>query len=466
MFFALLLTLFLLKTTPILASDNIFGLHLTQTSDINSAAPLINSTGGDWGWATIVIRVDQLDSNTWQNFFDICRRQHITPILRLATTIKTDGTWNRPQKPDINKLADFLNSLNWPQQKQHITLFNEINHASEWGGGVDIKNFTDISLYTAQKFKTLNPNFYILTTGLDLASPDNPPQYLSAPTVYRQIISHQPQYFDHIDALASHSYPNHGFVGRPSDTGRHSISGYQWELNFLRSLGIQKTLPVFITETGWPHRQGHANNDSFYTNTTASNFFKTALQIWAQDPRIQAVTPFIYNYPNPPFDHFSWLDSNENLYPDYQQIINLPKKPNSVQQVTDYQNVKIHLPFIIFSNKQYSGKIILKNTGQSIWGPNETQFCLDPQTTPNILLSPICTSSSTIEPQQTHTFDFQFQIVSSPNHSGKSFLSWQNLPPFEITPITTRATIYRPKTGLWQTIQSFFQKVSPYHTSQ
>ena len=113
MFFALLLTLFLLKTTPILASDNIFGLHLTQTSDINSAAPLINSAGGDWGWATIVIRVDQLDSNTWQNFFDICRRQHITPILRLATTIKTDGTWNRPQKPDINKLADFLNSLNW-----------------------------------------------------------------------------------------------------------------------------------------------------------------------------------------------------------------------------------------------------------------------------------------------------------------------------------------------------------------
>lgn len=134
MFFALLLTLFLLKTTPILASDNIFGLHLTQTSDINSAAPLINSTGGDWGWATIVIRVDQLDSNTWQNFFDICRRQHITPILRLATTIKADGTWNRPQQSDIDKLANFLNSLNWPQQKQHIILFNEINHASEWGG--------------------------------------------------------------------------------------------------------------------------------------------------------------------------------------------------------------------------------------------------------------------------------------------------------------------------------------------
>ena len=459
MFFALLLTLFLLKTTPILASDNIFGLHLTQTSDINSAAPLINSTGGDWGWVTIVIRTDQLNLNTWQNFFDICRRQHITPILRLATTIKKNGTWARPQESDIDKLANFLNSLNWPNQKQHIILFNEINHASEWGGEVDIKSFTDISLYAVQKFKTLNHDFYILSTGLDLASPDNPPQYLSAPTVYRQIISYQPQYFKHIDAISSHSYPNHGFVGRPTDVGRYSIRGFQWELNFLQSLGVQKTLPVFITETGWPHREGQTNNDSYYTSSTTSDFFKAAIQTWSQNPHVQAITPFIYNYPNPPFDHFSWLDSNENLYPSYKQIIDLPKKTNQPQQITSYKTVKIHLPFIIFPNKQYSGRITLKNTGQSIWGPNETQFCLNTQTTPNILLNPICTSTSSIEPQQEYTFNFNFKMISSLDHSGKSFLSWKNLPPFEITPITTNATIYRPKTGLWQKIQSFFRKI-------
>ena len=458
MFFALLLIIFLLKPAPILASENIFGLHLTQTSDIHLAAPLINSSGGDWGWATIVIRTDQLDKNTWQNFFDDCRRYHITPIIRLAT-IMQDNHWTIPQTSDINALANFLDSLNWPNQTQHIILFNEINHGSEWGGGVDIKQFADISLYTAQKFKSLNPNFYILSCGLDLAAPDNPPQHLSAPQVYRQIISHQPRYFDYIDALASHSYPNHGFVGRPGDSGRYSIRGYQWELNFLRSLGIHKTLPVFITETGWPHRQGVKPDNNFYTANTAAQFLKSALNTWSQDPRVQAITPFIYNYPHPPFDHFSWLNSQESLYPAYHQIIDLPKTTNQPKQTTRFKAAKIHLPFIIFSDKEYFGAITLQNTGQSIWGANEIQFCLTPQTTTNITLSAICTQNQLIEPGQSSTFNFKFTISSNSDHQGKSFLSWQNLPPFEITPITSKASIYRPKTGLKQKILSFLKKI-------
>ncbi|HQI13479.1 MAG TPA: hypothetical protein PLU48_02775, partial [Candidatus Woesebacteria bacterium] len=88
MFFLLLISLlFFYGRQPILASDfNSFGLHLTQPSDIDSAAKIINSNGGDWGYATIVIRTDQLDVNTWQGFFNQCRKLHIIPIIRLATT--------------------------------------------------------------------------------------------------------------------------------------------------------------------------------------------------------------------------------------------------------------------------------------------------------------------------------------------------------------------------------------------
>ena len=75
MFIFCLLILFFLNINPILASErNLFGLHLTQTADLISAKEIINSSGGDWGYVTIVIRTDQLDKNTWQDFFDNCRK--------------------------------------------------------------------------------------------------------------------------------------------------------------------------------------------------------------------------------------------------------------------------------------------------------------------------------------------------------------------------------------------------------
>ena len=81
-----------------------------------------------------------------------------------------------------------------------------------------------------------------------------------------------PNYFENIDGLSSHSYPNHGFIGTPKEIGQHSIRGYLWELNLLKKLGVQKELPVFITETGWPHREGIKSQNNFYTTKTTSQF--------------------------------------------------------------------------------------------------------------------------------------------------------------------------------------------------
>ena len=81
--------LLIAKSNPILASDrSIFGLHLSQTSDITSAKNIINSNGGDWGYITIVLRTDQFNRQMWQDFFDNCRLFHLTPIIRLATIME------------------------------------------------------------------------------------------------------------------------------------------------------------------------------------------------------------------------------------------------------------------------------------------------------------------------------------------------------------------------------------------
>jgi len=453
MFLICLLILFFGSINPILASErNLFGLHLTQSADLISAKEIINSSGGDWGYVTLVIRTDQLDINTWQDFFDNCRKYHLIPIIRLATTME-NNYWKIPTTTDIDLLASFLNSLNWPIVPKYIIPFNEINHAKEWGGEINIKNFVDIFLYTATKFKNYDSDFFILSSPLDLAAPEKLPQTKSAKNVYQEIYEYNPNYFNLIDGLASHSYPNHGFIGTPNDTGQNSIRGYDWELNYINKLGINKTYPVFITETGWPHREGVKKNNQYYSISTAVDFLIKAFEIWQEDEKVVAVTPFIYNYSQEPFDHFSWLDPEENLYPEYKKIIDLPKKQNHPHQITKFEILKINLPLIIFSQNEQNGSIELKNTGQSIWGENN--FCLSPKSSTNIKSTPICTDTTYITPGKISKIPFHFKINFNLE---KTYLSWDDTPQYEIRSLSPKPALYQPKDNPWTRFKSWLKE--------
>lgn len=452
MFLFCLLAIFFLNINPILASErNIFGLHLTQTGDLDSASKIINSNNGDWGYITTVIRLDQLDKNTWQNFFDDCRQKHLIPIVRLATIMENDY-WKVPTFSDIDHLASFLNSLNWPMVPKYIIPFNEVNHAKEWGGEINLKNFVDVFIYTSNKFKSFNSDFFILSSPLDLAASEKLPDTKSAKNFYQEVYAYKKEYFDLIDGLASHSYPNHGYVGTPSDTGQHSIRGYQWELDYLKNLGVNKTYPVFITETGWPHREGIRKDNQYYTLKTTVDFYLKALSVWENDTRVLAVTPFIFNYPQEPFDHFSWLDSSEKLYPEYQAIIDLPKKQNHPKQITKFDVQRINLPILIFGQNEQRASIELKNTGQSIWG--ETAFCLEAQPSSNIEASPLCTNDDYIYPGKIAKISFTYKIKS---YLEKSYLGWSDTPQYEIKALSSTSTIYHPKDSFWQRFKSWLR---------
>jgi hypothetical protein len=452
-FLIFILSFWLFFNKPILASDNIFGLHLTQPEDLSAAKDIINSNGGDWGWVTIVIPLNQLNHQTWQDFFDQCRQDHLIPIVRLATNADGDN-WKAPSISDIDNLASFLNSLNWPTQQQYIILFNEINHGQEWGGEVNVKNYVDMSIYASQKFKSLNPNFFVLGSALDLAAPEKMPNFKSAQNIYQEIYTYNPTYFDNIDGLASHSYPNHGFIGTPKDTGQHSIRGYIWELNFIKNLGVNKTFPVFITETGWPHREGFNSHNNFYTTTTTAKFLLDSYNIWSKDDRVKAVTPFIYNYSQLPFDHFSWLDKDQKMYPAYQCLVDQPKFQNQPEQTTKYEIYNSQVPFIIFTNNEYTGQISLKNTGQSIWG--ESNFCLKPIVNNYIEITEICTKyTDYVLPNQIKIFSFKFKIKDG--SSAKINLAWENLDnSIEISPFSDNSVVFHPKFNLIDQIKSFF----------
>ena len=434
--FGFLILSFLLSATAVQAQEEInkFGIHILEPNELAAAAKLVNSQGGDWGFVTIVIRDDDLDFKKWQDFFDQCRRLHLIPLVRLATHIE-NNSWRAPEEKEAKMWADFLDRLNWPVKKRYLILFNEPNHAKEWGGKVAPDQYGRIVNAFAKELKKKNENFFLLPAGLDLAA-NNSRETMDAFLFLKKAHQANPEIFNQLDGWASHSYPNHGFVGKPTDTGRTSIRGYQWELSVLkRYFGLKKDLPVFITETGWPHQEpknnppasGKRAKNNFYDPKTTAQYIEKAYEnVWLPDKRVVAVTPFTLNYHTPPLDNFSWLDKDGHPYPQYETIKEIPKKSWWPEQETSWQVVSIKIPQFLPINSQYQGKIKLKNTGQSIWG--EKSFLIKPlsSTTPWLELPP----GKLIFPGQS--YEFSFNIATSPFPQTFN-LSWEKIGNFSIT---------------------------------
>ena len=431
------LCLFLNQGKAALAVNNLdwaknkFGIHVTSNvDDLKLADSLLNTNGGDWGWITVVIREDELSKQHWQNFFNHCRRLHLIPIVRLSTYPK-ESVWIKPGKNSIRIMADFLNQLNWPIKNQFIIIYNEPNRGDEWGGIADPKGYFDLLEFSADYFHSLNENFFILSGGLDLAAPYQPGKYYSPEEFYRQGYIVNQEVFEKIDGLASHSYPNHGYMGAATDQGKTSIKGWQWELDYLKTLGVKKTLPVFITETGWPHQEGKIENNRFYPAEKTAQFISQAYQIWEKEDQVIAVTPFILSHQSGTFTNFSWLDQDQKPYSQYQAVSKIEKRSQKPPQIEEITVRKINLPLTDNSDEVYWGEITLENTGQSIWGEKE-KFCFNPfEENQGVgYLSSLCLKQGqTKEPESRSTFRFE---ITFKRRAGLIQFGWEKTAQFRI----------------------------------
>ena len=182
----------------------------------------------------------------------------------------------------------------------------------------------------------------------------------------QRMINENPNVFDHIDGWSSHSYPNPNFSASAKNTGRGSVKTYEWELNLLKNLGVDKSLPVFITETGWAHNKNGKNG--YLSPSAISERFTTVFgQLWLPDDRIVAVTPFILNYKEPPFDIFSWKGVDDQYYEFYFRIQSISKVFGSPLQKSSLNLTAILFPKVIKKNELSYGIAFATNTGQSIW---------------------------------------------------------------------------------------------------
>jgi len=348
--FVFFVIIFLLSFKPTFAvvdpsdiPNNKFGIHIFSEKDLQNAANLVNSNGGDWGYVTLVITEAERDHDRWQKVFDQMRRLHLIPIVRLAT--KASGsTWDAPSEAEINNWVAFLNSLNWVVENRYIVINNEPNHAAEWGGRIDPAGY---ALYLKQisiKLKSASSDFFILPAGLDPSS-TNTSTTMTENRFFLQMKNAQPDVFNFIDGWTSHPYPNAG------------IDIYEQELSF-----IGKSLPVFITETGWP-------NNKYSESQISTNLTKAFTNTW-NNPKIIAVTPFILDYTASPFDIYSWKKNDGSFYSYYFDIQKMAKIAGTPVQIESGQIFGAFAQPIIITGTDFVGAILAKNTGQTIWTQN------------------------------------------------------------------------------------------------
>ncbi len=355
---------------PLSVPNNKYGIHITDLNDIASASELVNSTNGDWGYVTLVVQDTDMNKGKWQELFNIMRRKHLIPLIRIATHAEGDA-WMIPEEHNISKWVDFLNSLNWPVENRYVILFNEPNHANEWGNTINPQSYGDILIKFSKALKNASPDFFILPAGLD-ASASNTGGTMDETVYLSKLFEAHPDITSYIDGWTSHAYPNPAFSGSPLDSGKGTLSTFLWEQSFLKSLGVAKELPVFITETGWEHRYGKYVDARLLTPETIASYITLASNgVW-NNPNIVAITPFLLNYQDNPFDHFSWrkLDS-QDYYPHYYSYLALQKTQGQPKQREQFTFLSSLLPDTLVINSTYMLETEIKNTGQSIIDPKD-----------------------------------------------------------------------------------------------
>lgn len=320
--------------------NNKFGVHIfSNESDIDLAAQLVNSNGGDWGWVTITMDIHERNSDKWNSFFAKMLEKHLIPIIQLSNNGQI------PSEDDIEGVSGFLAGLGWPAKIRPVTVFSEVNASEYWGGKIDPEGYARILNKVVDSFKGKNSEFFIMNSAFNASARTGSSEigciktdlgvdtcYLSEIEFIKRMETAVPGLLKKLDGWAVHTYPHPAYKGRPSDTrvgaestfeaGRNTIRSYQFEIRLLSTFGV--SLPIFITETGWPHKEGKTSHAEWYDQNTVAEYYRQAFQdIFLPDGRVVAVTPFILKFDN--YDNFAFVNESGEKFPQWQTIVNFPK---------------------------------------------------------------------------------------------------------------------------------------------
>lgn len=303
---------------PLAVANNKVGVHLLDPSELENAAELINSSGGDWGYVIVPIQAGDKDIIKWQKFMNDCKKLHVIPLIRLATEGDHFNTqvWREPTYLDVIDFANFLNSLEWPTKNRYIVVFNEVNRADEWGGQADPKEYAQILGFSVSIFKSKSQDFFMISAGMDNAAPEQGTVYMNQYNYLKRMNEAVPGIFNQVDGISSHSYPNPAFA-RPPDTESTMGTGSFIHERALINTMTKKNLPVFITETGWSAEE--------VTEEMRVRYYEEAFKnVWS-DNGVVTVIPFLLRAGAGPFEKFTFITADGYKTKQYEMIKNMKK---------------------------------------------------------------------------------------------------------------------------------------------
>lgn len=454
---------------PLEQPNNKFGMHIISATneEIEPVRELVN-TNGDWGYITVLIEAKDRNEGKWQQIFNDLRKKHLIPIVRIAT--EPEGNyWRRPREGEEYEWAEFLNKLVWPTKNRYVTIYNEPNHATEWGNTVDAKHYARILDKTISALKQRSDDFFVINAGFDASAPQKMPAYQDQLNFMKQMNEEIPGIFERLDGWSSHSYPNPAFKSAPTANGRITVRGYEWELETLKNtFNVNRDLPVFITETGWKHAEGINHEPGLPDANTVAEYYKHAFENAWNDPRIVAVTPFLLNYQDAPFDHFSFKkptgkpqknqiikdvlgaedeaakEEHPEYYPQYSVIKNMPKTSGRPIQEYKAQISQTNFLKTAVIGETYTIQLKVKNTGQSIWNEYDQIKLIANEGAESFNFKPVeLPKDEKIDPGQEYTFYFPITLAEEGSHRLVLSLERGGLT-FDTTPFTFDVNVTTP----------------------
>ena len=315
--------------------NNKVGMYVHNiVNDIKASAKLVNSNGGDWGYILLTMDIADRNKSNWQDMFNAAKKSHLIPIVQLFNNGKCD-----PKKMGFDDLAKMLNDLKWPSKYRYISVFNEVNAKDYWCEKIAPAEYAQALDKAIKAFKNKSDKFFIMPAAFN-SSARTQDRYLSEDAYLIKMNQAIPGIFTKIDGWATHSYPHPNFSGDinnlPANYGvRDTINNYTWELALLKNNFGVGALPVFITETGWLHKEGQSgcvqySQSGLLSSTVTSARFKDAyINYWLADSRVVAITPFIFRSSDPCAAGFAWQKKDGSWYPQAEMLIAIPKTAGS-----------------------------------------------------------------------------------------------------------------------------------------
>lgn len=311
--------------------NNKIGMYVSNSADdIKAAAKLINSNGGKWGYVLLTMDISDRNKSNWQSLFDAAAKSSLIPIVQVFNNNNCN-----PDKMDFKGLAATLNSVKWPSSHRYISIFNEMNAKDYWCQRIAPEEYAKALNNAIKAFKDKSGNFFIMPGAFN-SSARTQDRYLDESSYLLRMNKAVPGIFKKIDGWATHSYPQPNFSGNvynlPAGYGaRDTINNYTWEMQVLKNNFGLNALPIFITETGWLHKEGqnscvqYSQNNLLSAETVSSRFKDAYLNFWLADPRVVAITPFIFRSKDPCAAGFAWQKSDGSWYPQATMLMGIAK---------------------------------------------------------------------------------------------------------------------------------------------